>query len=207
MLRGPPTAAASPFSRRSPASLRSGRWRPPRAGLAGAAYLSRRARLRRPLLPGGEQARLRDGLGGNERSQLFLLDPATGEDRDLTRAPGAIHYFGGFSPDGSRIAYTATRRNGTDFDVFTQGLAPGDEPETVWEVSGYHTVQAWSPDGSFLVVSRHHSNLNNDLYRLDLASGEATLLTPHEGDARFSGPRSRRAAAACFSRRTGTGTL
>ena len=125
--------------------------------------------------------------GGNERSQLFLLDPATGEDRDLTRAPDAIHYFGGFSPDGSRIAYTATRRNGTDFDVFTQGLEPGAEPETVWEVSGYHTAQGFSPNGSFLVVSRHHSNLNNDLYKLDPATGEAMLLTPHEGDARFSG--------------------
>jgi dipeptidyl aminopeptidase/acylaminoacyl peptidase len=62
---------------------------------------------------------------------------------------------------------------------------PDGEPETLWKTSGYHTVSGWSPDGSFMVVSRHHSNTNNDLYRLDLESGEATLLTPHEGDARF----------------------
>jgi dipeptidyl aminopeptidase/acylaminoacyl peptidase len=122
--------------------------------------------------------------GGNERSQLFLLEE--GGVTDLTRAPDAIHYPGGFSPDGRRIAYTATRRNGTDFDVFVQDL-PGGEPETVWEVSGYHTVAGWTPDGTALIVSRHHSNVNNDLYLLDLTSGEATLLTPHEGDARFSG--------------------
>lgn len=131
--------------------------------------------------------------GGNERSQLFLLEGLAGEERDLTRAPDAIHYFGGFSPDGGRIAYTATRRNGTDFDVFVQDLGDtdGGEPEMVWETSGYHTVAAWAPDGSFLLVSRHHSNLNNDLYRLDLANAgdEATLLTPHEGDARFLGAR------------------
>ena len=129
--------------------------------------------------------------GGNERSQLFLLEGLTGEERDLTRAPDAIHYFGGFSPDGERIAYTATRRNGTDFDVFVQALGDSDEPEVVWETSGYHTVSRWAPDGSFLIVSRHHSNLNNDLYKLDLANagGEATLLTPHEGDARFLGVR------------------
>ena len=30
--------------------------------------------------------------------------------------------------------------------------------------------------------------MNNDLYRLDLETGEATLLTGHEGDARFSSP-------------------
>ncbi len=130
-------------------------------------------------------------VGGNERTQLFLLGGSTGEDRDLTQAPGAIHYSGGFSPDGKRIAFTATRRNGMDFDVFVQDLEDSatGEPEAVWETAGYHTIAGWSPDGSFLVVSRHHSNLNNDLYRLDLASGEATLLTPHEGDARFSGAR------------------
>jgi dipeptidyl aminopeptidase/acylaminoacyl peptidase len=124
-------------------------------------------------------------IGGNERSQLFLLE--NGEERDLTEAPDAIHYFGGFSLDGERIAYTATRRNGTDFDVFVQELS--GEPEMVWKTGGYHTIADWAPDGSFLVVSRHYSNLNNDLYKLDLTSGEATLLTPHEGDARFSGAR------------------
>src|SRR5215212_6056227 len=121
--------------------------------------------------------------GGNERTQLFLLED--GEVRDLTRDPDAIHYPGGFSPDGERIAYTATRRNGTDFDVFVQRM--GREPEMVWEVSGYHTVSDWASDGSFLLVSRHRSNLDNDLYRLDLATGEPMLLTPHEGDARFYG--------------------
>ncbi|MBA4116017.1 MAG: S9 family peptidase [Rubrobacter sp.] len=130
-------------------------------------------------------------VGGNERTQLFLLGGVGGEDRDLTRAPGAIHYSGGFSPDGRRIAFTATRRNGTDFDVFVQDLEDSatGEPEAVWETAGYHTIADWSPDGLFLIVSRHHSNMNNDLYKLDLASGEATLLTPHEGDARFSGAR------------------
>jgi len=123
--------------------------------------------------------------GGNERLQLFLLE--SGEVTDLTRAPEAIHYSGGFSPDGSRIAYTATRRNGTDFDVFVQDVgAEVGEPEAVWEPGGYHTVAGWDPDGSYLIVSRQHSNVNNDLYRLDLGSGEARLLTPHEGDARFS---------------------
>lgn len=125
--------------------------------------------------------------GGNERSQLFLLGTEGSGERDLTRAPDAIHYSGGFSPDGTRISFTATRRNGTDFDVFVQDV-PDGEPETVWETSGYHTVSGWGPDGSFLIVSRHHSNTDNDLYRLDLGTGEATLLTPHEGEARFRSP-------------------
>ncbi len=123
-------------------------------------------------------------VGGNERAQIFLLKSSAGEERDLTREPDAIHYFGGFSPDGGRIAYTATRRNGTDFDVYVQDL--DGEPEMVWEVSGYHGVADWGPDGSYLIVARYRSNLDNELYRLDLATGEATLLTPHEDEALFS---------------------
>ena len=125
--------------------------------------------------------------GGNERMQLFLLEG--GEVTDLTRAPDAIHYSGGFSPDGERVAYTATRRNGTDFDVFAQEL--DGEPEAVWEVPGYHTVSDWAPDGSALIVSRHHSNLNNDLYRLNLVNGEATLLTKSIGPAPTASSSSR----------------
>lgn len=124
-------------------------------------------------------------VGGDERMQILLLDRRTGEERNLTDDLEAIHYFGGFSPGGERIAYTATRRNGTDFDVYTQDL--DGEPERVWETSGYHSVADWGHDSSYLIVSRHHSNVNNDLYRLDLSTGESKLLTPHEGDAEFSG--------------------
>ena len=96
------------------------------------------------------------------------------------------------TPAGSRRTGRAspTRRPAATARTSTSSCRRLDgEPETVWEVAGYHTVSGWAPDGSFLVVSRHHSNLNNDLYRLDLESGEAALLTPHEGDARFSGAR------------------
>ena len=130
--------------------------------------------------------------GGNEKMQLYLLEgsAAAREERNLTRDPEAIHYFGGFSPDGTCIAFSATRRNGTDFDVYVQDLDPADaEPEMVWETSGYHTVSDWTPDREALIVSRHHSNLNNDLYRLDLRTGETRLLTPHGGDARFQAAR------------------
>ena len=127
--------------------------------------------------------------GGDERAQIYLLTDSG--ERDLTREPEAIHYPGGFSPDGSRIAYTATRRNGTDFDVYVQRAqgVESAEPRLVWEVSGYHTVADWGHDGTYLIVSRHSSNMDNDLYRLDLESGEVRHLTPHEGEARFQGVR------------------
>ncbi|WP_119066007.1 alpha/beta hydrolase family protein [Rubrobacter indicoceani] len=129
-------------------------------------------------------------VGGNERMQIFLLDRQTGVETDLTGDPDSIHYFGGFSHAGERIAYTATRRNGTDFDVYVQEVGkigdggPG-EPRLVWRTEGYHSIAAWGHDDTYLVVSRHGSNLDNDLHRLDLGTGETEHLTPHRGEARF----------------------
>lgn len=133
--------------------------------------------------------------GGDERAQIYLL--SSGEERDLTREPEAIHYPGGFSPDGSHIAYTATRRNGTDFDVYVQKVE-GGEPEMVWEVSGYHTIADWGHDGTYLIVSQHTSNLDNDLYSFDLSTGDARLLTPHEGEARYQGAQVSRDGESVF---------
>lgn len=132
--------------------------------------------------PVGDKILFSIDAGGNERMQIYLL--GGGEERNLTGDPDAIHYSGGFAPDGGRIAYTATRRNGTDFDVYVQDL--DGEPALVWEVGGYHTIADWGPEES-LIVSRHHSNLDNDLYKLDLETGEAELLTPHDGEARYAG--------------------
>lgn len=137
--------------------------------------------------PHGDRIVFSIDAGGNERMQLFLVEGEV--ERDLTGRPDAIHYFGAYSPDGGRIAYTATRRNGTDFDVYVQDLVSESGPEMVWQVDGYHTVADWFPDGSALLVSRHRSNLDNDLYRLDLEGGEAALLTPHRDAARFLGAR------------------
>lgn len=128
-------------------------------------------------------------VGGNERMQILILDVRTGAETNLTDDPDSIHYFGGFSHDGRRVAYAATRRNGTDFDIYVQevgaeGEAPG-EPRLVWQTTGYHSVAAWGPDDGYLIVSRHTSSLDNDLYRLDLTTGETRHLTPHEGEARF----------------------
>ena len=75
----------------------------------------------------------------------------------------------------------------------------------VWEVSGYHTVSDWAPDGSALIVSRHHSNLNNDLYRLDLETGEASCSRRTRATPGSPAPASRRTGGST-SPPTATGT-
>ena len=127
--------------------------------------------------------------GGNERAQLFRLDPATGEITELTQRPAAKHRWGGWSNDGERFAFASNRRADAVFDVYVQGREEvGEEATLVQEGDGWLTVAGWSPDDSRLLVVESHSSFDQDLYVLDLDDGAFSHLTPHEGDVRHLSP-------------------
>ncbi len=136
--------------------------------------------------------------GGNERTQLYWLrglgrsDHGLGEgwtSIDLSKAPKAIHTFGGWSPDGEAFAFTSNREDPSRFDIYVQKL-DGTAARLLAKGPGgsYHAV-SWSPDGKGLLVRRAESNFNQDLYVLDVASGQSRHLTPHKGDAQYHHPR------------------
>ncbi|MDP9372321.1 MAG: S9 family peptidase, partial [Chloroflexota bacterium] len=96
-----------------------------------------------------------------------------------------IHSWGAWSPDGARIAYASNERDRRFFDIWVRPLE--GEPRMALQQDGTNNVQDWSPDDRSLLISRANSNLDNDLFLLDLDSGETTLLTPHEGEALHRG--------------------
>jgi dipeptidyl aminopeptidase/acylaminoacyl peptidase len=123
--------------------------------------------------------------GGNERMQLYRL-AADGTITDLTRAPDAKHRWGGWSHDGDRFAFASNRRDEAVFDVYVQDrAATGEAAELVFEGDGWFSVGGWSPDDDRLVLTEAHSSFDQDVYVLDLETGERTHLTPHEGEVRY----------------------
>ncbi len=124
--------------------------------------------------------------GGNERTQLFLLD-AKGRITNLTGMPDAKHRWGGWRPDGEAFAFASNRRDESVFDVYVQGREEaGEDAELVYEGDGWFTVGGWSPDGEQLILSEAHSNFDQDVYVLNVDSGDLTHLTPHEGSVRYT---------------------
>jgi len=125
--------------------------------------------------------------GGNERAQLFRLDPDNGTVTNLTAMPDAKHRWGGWSHDGERFAFASNRRDEAVFDVYVQGREEtGDDAVLVHEGDGWLSVGGWSPADDRLLVSEAHWSFDQDLYVLDV-EGDCGLthLTPHDGDVRF----------------------
>ena len=113
--------------------------------------------------------------GGNERHALFAIDA----DRRLrARAlgrPGAIHVPGAFSPDGARVAFTHTGRNGVDFDVAVVAVAGGERSELA-QPGGWSHVTDWSEHG--ILVQRANTPFDHDLFLVDPESGELDASHP-----------------------------
>ena len=123
--------------------------------------------------------------GGNERQQLYRLDP-DGTVTNWTQRPAAKHRWGGWNADGSRFAFASNRRNEAVFDIYVQARdTVGDAAELVYEGDGWLSLGGWSPDDSALLVNEAHSSFDHDVYTLDLDSGALTHLTSHEGDVRY----------------------
>jgi dipeptidyl aminopeptidase/acylaminoacyl peptidase len=120
---------------------------------------------------------------GNERTQLHVLEdgrlePLVVDPRFIHRTPRVV---------GGTLAYSTNRRNAVDFDVVARDLTTGEE--RVFELEGHVLVEAVSPDGRSIVAHRTGKRSgDNDLLQCDIASGEVTLLTPHDEPAEFLSP-------------------
>ncbi|WP_231184592.1 S9 family peptidase [Haladaptatus sp. DYF46] len=126
--------------------------------------------------------------GGNERQQLFRLDGNGETVTPLTAMPDAKHRWGGWNSDGSQFAFASNRRDNAVFDVYVQDrTGTGDDAEMVYEGDGWLSLAGWSPDDDRLVVVESHSSFDRDLHVLDIESGDAEHVTPHEGNVRYQG--------------------
>jgi len=107
--------------------------------------------------------------GGDERQQFHLITQE-GAVSAVTEAPGVIHDFGAWSPDGTRIAYAANDRDESVFDVLIRELATGAVTQ-VREGEGQIVVTGWNADR--LSFIQQHSSSDERLWIIDLLSGAA----------------------------------
>ncbi len=126
--------------------------------------------------PTGQHILVTVDSNGDEHDQIYLIHVADDSIQPLTNEPSIIHYFGAWSPDGQYICYSCNRRHQAFFDIWILHI-PSGESRCVLELDATLIPQAWSPDGTALVVSRRNTDLDNDLFLVSVENRESYLLT------------------------------
>ncbi|WP_100657925.1 S9 family peptidase [Alteromonas flava] len=124
--------------------------------------------------------------GGNELSHIYVLN-ADGSTQDLT--PGESHRatFYGWHDNDEQFFVATNERDNKAMDLYVYNIADFSR-ELIFENTAAEGLQSISGDGRWVIISTVHSNANDDLYAIDLASEGMvrTHITPHEGNATHS---------------------
>jgi dipeptidyl aminopeptidase/acylaminoacyl peptidase len=115
--------------------------------------------------------------GGGEFYQLYRYDIADARITMLT--DGKSRNMGArWARSGKALAYTSTKRNGKDNDIWVIDPMNPATAKLVNEVSGGGwSVEDWSHDETKLLVGEYVSVNESHLYLLDLKSGERKAIT------------------------------
>ncbi len=197
-------AAMAPYSQYRRATFRS--WHPVRREMLVATRFGDTDQIHRVAMPGGARTQLTflsGGLGGGQVApyafsyqqatgnfivfqkdasgkddfQNYRLDLAT---RSVTRLTDGTsrNTLGVWSRKGDRLAYSSTRRNGRDWDLYVMDPSDPASDRLVASVEGRWDAVDWTPDDRAVVALQTVSASESYLWRIDVATGEKTLLTP-----------------------------
>ena len=115
-------------------------------------------------------------IGGNEFFQLYRYD---GGRLKLLTDGKSRNIGGAWSRDGRLVGYSSSRRNGVDTDLYVMDPRDPATDRLVAQVSGGGwAIVDFTPDGASALVVNYVSVNESNLFRLDLASGQMTRLTP-----------------------------
>jgi len=122
------------------------------------------------------------GVGGNEFNQNYRYDVATGDFTLLTDGKSR-NSKPTWSNKGDRVAYTSTRRNGADTDIYVESPLDPKTDRMLAEVKGGGwAVPDWSPDDKQLLVLEEISINESYLWLFNSETGEKKELTPRPAE-------------------------
>jgi dipeptidyl aminopeptidase/acylaminoacyl peptidase len=117
---------------------------------------------------------------GDEQEAYFRISVDGREETELLPAEaGAFRVFGGVLPDDKRIVFASTERNGLDFDIYVRDVESGEQ-RMVFEGEYAFWPRSISPDGRHLLMTQGVGEDSNNLFLVDLESGETTTLSEPE---------------------------
>lgn len=131
--------------------------------------------------PDGEHILYGADNDGDEQEAFFLISAdGTSEEIIFPAEAGAFRQFGDFLPDGKGIIYSSTKRTGLHFDIYKAAI-PNGEGEMIYEGEFGVYPSDISPDGRYLVFATTVGEEGNNLYLLNIETGDVkTISAPEE---------------------------
>ncbi|MGA8143657.1 MAG: S9 family peptidase [Candidatus Acidiferrales bacterium] len=137
--------------------------------------------------PNGKWIVFESDKGGGEIYDLYAVPSNGGEAINLTRTPDISETSPVWSSDGSSIAIHYKAKTASAVDLGILDWKSREVRNLTQEKTKDHNWASpfWSPDGKAIYASRANANFtDSDVYRIDVATGAAENLTPHEGSKR-----------------------
>ncbi len=114
-------------------------------------------------------------------ANIYLMSPDGDNQTQVTFGPGP-YFAPSWSPDGGRLAGFSFNPVTGATGIWVMELAIGSQPRTLHSPVFDADNLAWSPDGQYLYFSDVQNGGEKDVYRIDVASGELTVLTADSPD-------------------------
>lgn len=136
--------------------------------------------------PGVEGFWFAKDSGGNEAFQLYFFDLKTGKYHLITDGSSRNDH-GVWDNAGERLAFSSTRRNGVDHDLYICKPHSKEKPQLIMETQGYWYPMDWSPDNEYITLAKHCSMSEHHLYIFHPGSGNLMELPRSQPDVSYRG--------------------
>jgi dipeptidyl aminopeptidase/acylaminoacyl peptidase len=122
--------------------------------------------------------------GGDEIYDLYTVSAAGGTPQNLTQTDQITETNPHFSPDGKLLALQHKEKAGSSINLAIMDwsthqvrlLTHEKDPKRSW------SLVTWSPDGKTLYANRGDLHEDMSAWSVDVATGNARELTPHQGN-------------------------
>ena len=139
--------------------------------------------------PDGKWIAYQSDYDGDEQWDIFLVSPKTGKVVNLTQTREIAEQSPTWSPDGRYLAYEVKAKNSAAYEIDVYDMVMREVKHitsgTPQDKGNYGPI--WSKSGTSIVYTQEQAKgTDSNIFIADVATGESTLLTPHEGEQRYT---------------------
>ncbi|HSZ60585.1 MAG TPA: S9 family peptidase [Terriglobales bacterium] len=139
--------------------------------------------------PDGKWIAYMSDYDGDEQWDIFLVSPKTGQVVNLTNTREIAEENPTWSRDGRYLAYIVKPKTSSVFeiDVYDTVMRDVKHLTSGTPKDRMNVAPIWSADGAFIVYTQEQAKgTDSNVFVVDVASAQSTLLTPHDGEHLYS---------------------